>query len=163
MRSQSWPASQMPRPRSCRLLGGMSAAKPRVQLTAGPVLAATGLLLLSRIGPGASWVTDVMPGAVVFGLGLVTFVAPLTATVMAAADPDHVSVASGVNNAVARTASLAALAFVPAISGLSVADGSTEVTDAFRLGMRIAAAVALVAAPLAFVGLRSSARASRLR
>ena len=50
---------------------------------------------------------DVLPGAVVFGVGLVTFVAPLTATVMGAVSPDHVSVASGVNNAIARTASLA--------------------------------------------------------
>ena len=48
-----------------------------------------------------------LPGAIVFGLGLVTFVAPLTATVMGSVEPDHVSVASGVNNAIARTASLA--------------------------------------------------------
>ena len=61
---------------------------------------------------------DVLPGAIVFGLGLVTFVAPLTATVMAAADPDHVSVASGVNNAIARAAALTALAMIPVMSGL---------------------------------------------
>ena len=48
-----------------------------------------------------------------FGLGLVTFVAPLTATVMGSVDRDHVSVASGVNNAIARTASLAPLAVIP--------------------------------------------------
>ncbi len=79
---------------------------PRLQLTVGPLIAAVGLLLLARIGDNASWVTDVLPGAIVFGLGLVTFVAPLTATVMAAADPNHVSVASGVNNAIARAANL---------------------------------------------------------
>ena len=44
---------------------------PRLQLTVGPLLAAAGLLLLTRIGPDASWVTDVLPGAIVFGLGLV--------------------------------------------------------------------------------------------
>ena len=80
---------------------------PRLQLTVGPLIAAAGLLLLSRIGSDTSWTADVLPGAVLFGLGLVTFVAPLTATVMGAVDPDHVSVGSGVNNAIARTASLA--------------------------------------------------------
>src|SRR5206468_6380193 len=55
---------------------------PRLQLTVGPVLAGTGLLLLTRTGPDASWFADVLPGAVLFGFGLVTFVAPLTATVM---------------------------------------------------------------------------------
>jgi EmrB/QacA subfamily drug resistance transporter len=133
---------------------------PRLQLTVGPVLAGVGLLLLSRIGANASWVADVLPGALVFGLGLVTFVAPLTATVMAAADPDHVSVASGVNNAVARSASLAALALVPAVSGLSVAAGVVEVTDAFHIGMIITACGAIAAAPLAFVGLRTAVRAA---
>ena len=68
---------------------------PRLQLTVGPLLAAAGLLLLMRIGPDASWVRHVLPGAVVFGLGLVTFVAPLTATVMGSVDPDQVSTASG--------------------------------------------------------------------
>lgn len=77
---------------------------PRLQLTVGPLLAGAGLLLLTRIGPNTSWLADVAPGSIVFGLGLVTFVAPLTATVMGSVDPDHVSVASGVNNAIARTA-----------------------------------------------------------
>src|SRR3954453_16878494 len=124
---------------------------PRLQLTAGPLLAASGLLLLTRIGPDASWVADVLPGAVVFGLGLVTFVAPLTATVMASVDPDHVSVASGVNNAIARTAGLAALALIPVVSGLTTAKGADDVTHSFRVALTIAAAVAAAAGPLMFV------------
>ena len=60
---------------------------PRLQLTVGPLILAAGLLLLARIGPDASWVADVLPGAIVFGLGLVTFVAPLTATVMGSVSP----------------------------------------------------------------------------
>ena len=134
---------------------------PRLQLTVGPLLAGAGLLLLARIGPDASWAADVLPGALVFGLGLVTFVAPLTATVMAAADPDHVSVASGVNNAVARAASLGALAVVPVISGLSVASGPAQVTDAYQVAMVIAACAAAAAGPLAFLGLGRAASAPR--
>jgi hypothetical protein len=116
------------------------------------------LLLLARVGPDASWFADVLPGAALFGAGLVTFVAPLTATVMASVDPAHVNVASGVNNAVARTASLAALAVIPAVSGLSVASGAAAVTHAYRVSLVIAACVAAGAAPVAFVGLGTRVR-----
>jgi MFS family permease len=132
---------------------------PRLQLTVGPLIAAVGLLLLARVGEHASWVTDILPGAIVFGLGLVTFVAPLTATVMAAADPNHVSVASGVNNAIARAANLTALAVIPVVSGLSAASNPTEITHAFRLGLVITASVAAASAPLAYIGLGSQTRA----
>jgi len=137
---------------------------PRLQLTAGPVLVAAGLLLLTRIGPGASWATDVLPGAIVLGLGLVTFVAPLTATVMGSVSPDQVSIASGVNNAIARTASLAALSVIPVVSGFTTATGATELTSAFRTSLVVAAVIAAAAAPICYVGLgtrertRSSAR-----
>ena len=126
---------------------------PRLQLSVGPLLVAAGLLLLARIGPDASWARDVLPGSVVFGLGLVTFVAPLTATVMGSVSPDHVSVASGVNNAIARTASLAALSVIPVVSGLTSATGPAAVTDGFRAALMIAAVLAALAAPVSFVGL----------
>jgi predicted MFS family arabinose efflux permease len=134
---------------------------PRLQLTVGPLLAAAGLLLLTRIGPHPSWLTDVAPGSVLFGIGLVAFVAPLTATVMGSVDPDHVSVASGVNNAIARTAGLAAVAVVPVVSGLTAAVGAAQVTHAFRVSLVIAAVVASAAAPLAFFGLGAHARSGR--
>ncbi len=134
---------------------------PRLQLTVGPLLAAGGLFLLTRIGPDASWLADVAPGSVLFGIGLVTFVAPLTATVMGSVGDDHVSVASGVNNAIARTASLAAVAVVPVVSGLTSAVGADQVTHSFRISLVIAAIVAAAAAPLSFFGLSGRARAKR--
>jgi hypothetical protein len=137
---------------------------PRLQLTAGPLLLAAGLLLLTRIGPDASWLPDVVPGAVLVGLGLVTFVAPLSATVMGSVSADHVSVASGVNNAIARTASLASLALIPVVSGLTSAVGPDEVTDAVRTSLVITAVIAAAAAPISFVGLGRrvpSARSAR--
>ena len=134
---------------------------PKVQLTLGPVITASGLLLLTRIGPSPHWVTDVLPGALVLGCGLVIFAAPLTATVMAAADPDHISVASGVNNAIARAASLAGLAVIPVVSGLTTATGAGEVTGAYRSALVIAATVAVLACPVMFVGLGGTVRSHR--
>ena len=87
---------------------------PRLQLTAGPMLAAAGTLLLLMIGSDASYWIDVLPGVPVFGIGLTLMVAPLTATVLAAAPDRHAGVASGVNNAIARTGSLLAVAALPA-------------------------------------------------
>jgi EmrB/QacA subfamily drug resistance transporter len=134
---------------------------PRAQLTVGPALVATGLLLLTAIDAQATWAADVLPGAVVLGLGLVTMVAPLTATVMASADPDHAGIASGVNNAVARTASLAALAGVPVVAGLTSAVGSTAITDACRIALLIGAALAAIASPVMFFGLAPVVTAPR--
>lgn len=131
---------------------------PRLQLTAGPLLSAAGLLLLARIGPDTNWVTDVLPGSVLFGIGLVTFVAPLTATVMAAADPDQVNVASAVNNAIARTGSLAAVAIVPVVASLPSAVGADEVTTAFRTSLVIGAALAVVAGLVMALGLAPRTR-----
>jgi EmrB/QacA subfamily drug resistance transporter len=86
---------------------------PRIPLTVGPLLIACGMVLMTRIGPGASYVGTVLPAVLVFGAGLVFVVAPVTATVLAAAPERHSGVASGVNNAVARTASLIAVAVLP--------------------------------------------------
>lgn len=128
---------------------------PRLQLTVGPLLLAAGLLMLGRIGADPSWAGDVLPGAALVGIGLVAFVAPLTATVMGAADPDHVSTASGVNNAVARTAGLTALAVIPAVTGLTTATNPTEVTNAFHQALTIAAACTVIASLIASFGLAS--------
>jgi EmrB/QacA subfamily drug resistance transporter len=131
---------------------------PRWQLTVGPLAAAGGLLLLTRVGTHPSWAADVLPGAALFGVGLVSFVAPLTASVMAAADPNLVSTASSVNNAVARAAALAGLAVVPAASGLATAHGGIDITHAYRLALVIAAIVAAVASPVFYAACGHTAK-----
>jgi len=92
---------------------------PRWLMTGGLLLAAAGLALLTRIGPNTSYVADVLPAVLLFGIGLSMTVAPLTATVLASADERHAGVASGVNNATARAAGLLAVAGLPAAVGLS--------------------------------------------
>lgn len=109
---------------------------PKLQLTVGPLVAATGLLPTVRIGPGASYAAAVLPAVGLLGLGLATFVAPLTASVLAAAPPAHVGVASAVNNAVARAGGLLAVALLPAIAGLAGEDYRNAA--AFAAGYRVA-------------------------
>ena len=122
---------------------------PRLPMTVGPLLCAVGTLLMRRIGPDASYVGDVLPAVVVFGLGLSATVAPLTSAVLASADDRHAGVASGVNNAVARTASLLAVAVLPVVAGISGADytNAAAFQDGFRTAV-LASAVLLVAGGL---------------
>jgi EmrB/QacA subfamily drug resistance transporter len=110
---------------------------PRLPLSVGPLLIAAGMLLMRGIDIGDSYVTSVLPPILVFGFGLTLVVAPITATVLAAANPNHAGVASGVNNAVARTAQLAAVAVFPLIAGLSGSDYQDPVAmaDAFHTAM----------------------------
>jgi MFS family permease len=88
-------------------------------MTVGPIVCAVGIALLARVDADASYWLDIFPGVVIFGLGLSLLVAPLTATVLAAAPDRNAGIASGVNNAVARAGSLLAVAALPAVVGLS--------------------------------------------
>jgi EmrB/QacA subfamily drug resistance transporter len=133
--------------------GGRLAARigPRIPLTVGPLVMAVGTLLLLRAGPDVRYVTDVLPGLVVFGLGLALMVAPLTATVLAAAPQEHAGIASGVNNAVARTGSLLAVAALPVAVGL----GGAQYADPVALDAAYRSAIVVCAVLLAVGGLVS--------
>jgi hypothetical protein len=91
----------------------------RLPMTVGPIVAGGGIILLSGIQAGDTYLGGVLPAVTVFGVGLGITVAPLTTTVLAAADAHHAGIASGVNNAVARSAQLLAVAVVPVAAGLS--------------------------------------------
>lgn len=91
---------------------------PRIPLTVGPLLCAAGMLLMTRVGPEARYVTDVLPALLVLASGMVLLVAPLTATVLASLEVVRAGLASGVNNAVARAAGLVAVAALPLLAGM---------------------------------------------
>jgi EmrB/QacA subfamily drug resistance transporter len=92
---------------------------PRIPLTVGPLIAAVGTALMTRIVAGSTYLFDVFPSVVVFGLGMAITVAPLTAAVMGAVESRHAGLASAVNNAVARAAGLITVAVLPALAGLT--------------------------------------------
>ncbi|GGQ29119.1 EmrB/QacA subfamily drug resistance transporter [Actinomadura coerulea] len=126
---------------------------PRLPMTVGLLVAALGMLLVGRIGADASYVRDVLPAVVVFGLGLAAVVAPLTATVLATADVRHAGVASGVNNAVARAAGLLAVAAIPPLAGLTgdAFNNPADFSHGFRLAMITCAALLAAGAVLSFL------------
>jgi EmrB/QacA subfamily drug resistance transporter len=129
---------------------------PRLPMTAGLAVGAVGMLLVARIGAGASYVTDVLPALTVFGVGLTATVAPLTATVLATARDRHAGVASGVNNAVARAAGLLAVAVVPPTVGLTgnALDDPAVFAGGFRAAMSVSAALLLIGAVISLVMVR---------
>ena len=93
---------------------------PRIPMTFGPLVMAVGTLwLLRRRSRRRRAGATSLPGLTVFGLGLALMVAPLTATVLAAAPDEEAGIASGINNAVARAGSLLAVAALPTAVGLA--------------------------------------------
>jgi EmrB/QacA subfamily drug resistance transporter len=131
---------------------------PRWLMTAGPLITAAGLLLATRIGPDASYLADVLPAVVLFGLGLAATVAPLTATMLASADVRHAGVASGVNNAVARAAGLLAVAGLPLAVGLTGASYQNPVLleSGFRSAMVLCSVLLVAGAVLSALTIDNS-------
>jgi EmrB/QacA subfamily drug resistance transporter len=132
---------------------------PRVPLTVGPLLCAVAMLLMLRVGKDADYLTDVLPALLVMGTGMVTLVAPLTATVLASVDTSRAGLASGINNAAARAAGLIAVAALPLLAGMGPeAYRSADAFDsAFRRAMPICAGVLVAGAVLAFATVRRPA------
>lgn len=114
---------------------------PRWFMGFGPIVAGLGLLWFAMLTSDVQYATDLLPGAVIFGLGLALTVAPLTATVLGGVDEEHASLASGINNAIARVAGLVAIALVGAVvsAGFSSSLDSKAATQA--RDPRVAAAV----------------------
>ena len=130
---------------------------PRLPMTIGPLGIAAGLALMSRVQAEATYFGTILPGLLVFGLGLSLTVAPLTATVLAAATSKHAGIASGVNNAISRGAGLLAVAAIPGLTGLT-GDAYRDpaiFASGFRAAMRISAALAAAGGLLAWLSIRN--------
>lgn len=137
---------------------------PRLPMTVGPLLAAVAVFWMGGIDADASYFVDVLWPVVLFGVGLTLLVAPLTATVLDAAESRHAGVASGVNNAVARTAGLIAVAAIPVAVGIGGVDYADPAAfdDGFGKAMAINAALLLVGSLLSALFIRRPLAVERL-
>jgi EmrB/QacA subfamily drug resistance transporter len=132
---------------------------PRLQMTAGPLVIAAGMVLFTRVHGNGDYLTQVLPAVVVFGFGLAINVAPLTATALSAAPAEHSGIASAVNNDVARAASLIAVAVLPALAGITgdVYLHPAALTRGFHTAVLLAAVVCATGGLLAVATIRNPA------
>ena len=140
--------------------GVLAAARgPRPFMIAGTLAAAAGFALLGFAPSHPSYAAHILPGISLVGFGLSMLVAPLTGTVLAAAPDELSGTASGVNNAVSRTAGLLAVAALPPLVGLSGAAYSDPVAMAsgYRGAMWISAGLVAAGALVTAIGLRPEA------
>ena len=115
---------------------------PRRFMGLGPLVAAAGLALMLRLHAHLDYFTDLLPALVLFSIGLAATVAPLTATVLSDADESNAGIASGVNNAIARIASLVAIAAVGAVISAQFSATLSRSLEHIRLSPLAARALA---------------------
>lgn len=132
---------------------------PRWPMAAGTLLAAGGMLLLSRVQPGSGYRDTLLPATTVFGVGLAAAVAPLTAAVLGAVPDEFSGVASAVNNAAARLAGLLATAAMPLLVGLGGVEALTgpAFSAGFARAMWIGAGLCAAATVLTLLTVRGGA------
>jgi len=122
---------------------------PRIFMTAGPVIMGAGFLLMLTVSPPLNFLTQLLPGLLLFSLGLAVMVAPLTAAVLGALNETDAGIGSAVNNAVSRVAGLVTVALIGTISG-----GSLDY-QGFQRTALATAVLFLVAGLIAFLGIRT--------
>jgi len=109
----------------------------RIPLTVGPLIVAAGFALFARPDLGGSYWTTYFPAVLVMSVGMALVIAPLTTTVMGAVEQSHSGLASGVNNAVSRTAGLLAIA----VLGIAVAGSFNNSLDSRLSALKTSPAV----------------------
>jgi len=117
-------------------------------LTAGPVIAALGMFLLIGYKAGDSYLWFLLPRVLLFAIGLVLLVAPLTTTVMTSVEDSSSGIASGINNAVSRIAGLVVIALL----------GLAGTGNIYKFSMTLCAGLAAVAGIISFLTIQNKAK-----
>jgi len=128
---------------------------PRLFMAAGPLIAAAGFLLMRPDPVHFNFWTQMLPGVVLFGLGLAIIVTPLTSAVLAAVAPSQSGIGSAINNAVSRIAGLIAVALAGVIAGGAIDN------DSFRRLALVTAAAFAVGGVIAAIGIRNPAKPAK--
>lgn len=127
---------------------------PRLFMGIGPIIAGIGFLLMLMVGTPMQYWTQLLPGVLLFGLGLSMTVAPLTAAILGSIDPAHAGIGSAINNAVSRVAGLIAVA------AIGIVTGTTLDLTGFHHGI-IAMGILLIAGGLiSIVGIQNPPKAA---
>jgi hypothetical protein len=115
----------------------------------GPILGGLGYLLMLGIGRDVDYWTQVLPGVVLFALGLTTTVAPLTSAILGSISPEQSGIGSAINNAVARIAGLLAIALIGVIVG------STLDVAALHRGLLVTGGLLIAGGIVSLIGIRN--------
>jgi EmrB/QacA subfamily drug resistance transporter len=142
---------------------------PRLFMGVGPIVAAVGIALYTRVEADADYVSQVLPAVLVFGLGLSLTVAPLTATVLGGVPEEDAGMASAINNAVARVGGLLAVAAIGAVVASRLGSATATLgsvpadtaTSAFDLAMWIVAALVALGGVVSAIGIENPRRRVR--
>jgi EmrB/QacA subfamily drug resistance transporter len=145
------------------LVGGLvSRVGTRWPMTVGILVVAAGFAWLSAAEPGQSYAEAILPGALLWGLGLGLAVAPLTAGVLAAVDDADLGEASAINDAASRVGGVVLVALVPALLGAGAApDLAAPLATSYRSAMLVLAGLTVVAAVLTALFVPSRRAAGR--
>jgi len=122
---------------------------PRLFMGLGPIVGGAGYLLMLSIGEDVDYLTQVLPGVVLFALGLTATVAPLTSAILGAIPSEQSGVGSAINNAVSRIAGLVAIALIGVIVGSSLT------VDSFHRGLVVTAVLLIAGGVVSFIGIRN--------
>jgi len=125
---------------------------PRLFMTAGPIIGGIGYLMMTWIDQSANYWTQVLPGTIVFGLGLSITVAPLTAAILGSIDAGQAGIGSAINNAVSRVAGLIAVAM------LGIIVGATLDAPGLHRGLMVTGVLLILGGVISFCGIRNLPR-----
>jgi EmrB/QacA subfamily drug resistance transporter len=127
---------------------------PRLFMTIGPIIAGVGALLMLLIADPFDYWWQLLPGVLVFGVGLTLTVSPLTSAILGAIDTRRSGIASAVNNAVSRVAGLVVIAMLAVIVG-----GALDLAGVHR-AVTVTAAMLILGGIVSFLGIRNPERIS---
>lgn len=122
---------------------------PRFFMALGPIISGAGVLLMSTVQLPANYLTQLLPGIIIFGLGLAMTVAPLTSAILGSIQQAQAGIGSAINNAVARIAGLLAIAAI----GIFI--GSSVTLAGFHTGMVICALLLMLGGVLSAIGIEN--------